>query len=108
MPCIRGRDIFGGAGLDGKGPRACGLLRRRSDTAVNSNAKYPCDYPFLIGALSHHQSRGRQVLGQLRRGRGPVRHPTVIGENVGGGDNKTEFNPDGSIRALPDLDAIAV
>ena len=30
--------------------------------------------------------------------------PLVIGENVGGGDNKTEFNPDGSIRALPDLD----
>ena len=49
---IRGR-VFGGAGLDPEKARTGDAAYCDADltTAVGSNAKYPCDYPFLIGAL---------------------------------------------------------
>lgn len=70
---------------------------------MGSNAKYPCDYPFLIGALSRNPVVDK-YWDSFAVGAALCGIPLVIGENVGGGDNKTEFNPDGSIRALPDLD----
>ena len=60
-------------------------------------------YPFLIGALSRNPVVDK-YWDSFAVGAALCGIPLVIGENVGGGDNKTEFNPDGSIRALPDLD----
>ena len=52
---IRGR-VFGGAGLDPEKARTGDAAYCDADltTTVGSNAKYPCDYPFLIGALSRY------------------------------------------------------
>ena len=101
---IRGR-VFGGAGLDPEKARTGDAAYCDADltTAVGSNAKYPCDYPFLIGALSRNPVVDK-YWDSFAVGAALCGIPLVIGENVGGGDNKTEFNPDGSIRALPDLD----
>ena len=101
---IRGR-VFGGAGLDPEKARTGDAAYCDADltTTVGSNAKYPCDYPFLIGALSRNPVVDK-YWDSFAVGAALCGIPLVIGENVGGGDNKTEFNPDGSIRALPDLD----
>ena len=103
---IRGR-VFGGAGLDPEKARTGDAAYCDADltTAVGSNAKYPCDYPFLIGALSRNPVVDK-YWDSFAVGAALCGIPLVIGENVGGGDNKTEFNPDGSIRALPDLDIV--
>ena len=100
---IRGR-VFGGAGLDPEKARTGDAAYCDADltTAVGSNAKYPCDYPFLIGALSRNPVVDK-YWDSFAVGAALCGIPLVIGENVGGGDNKTEFNPDGSIRALPDI-----
>ncbi len=101
---IRGR-VFSGAGLDPEKARTGDAAYCDADltTTVGSNAKYPCDYPFLIGALSRNPVVDK-YWDSFAVGAALCGIPLVIGENVGGGDNKTEFNPDGSIRALPDLD----
>ena len=97
---IRGR-VFGGAGLDPEKARTGDAAYCDADltTAVGSNAKYPCDYPFLIGALSRNPVVDK-YWDSFAVGAALCGIPLVIGENVGGGDNKTEFNPDGSIRYI--------
>ena len=93
---IRGR-VFGGAGLDPEKARTGDAAYCDADltTAVGSNAKYPCDYPFLIGALSRNPVVDK-YWDSFAVGAALCGIPLVIGENVGGGDNKTEFNPDGA------------
>lgn len=101
---IRGR-VFGGIGLDPEKARAgdAAYCDAKLTTHLGVNAQYCCDYPFLIGALSRNPVVDK-YWDSFAVGAALCGIPLVIGENVGGGDNKTQFHPDGSIRALPDLD----
>lgn len=102
---IRGR-MHGGDGLDPQKARAgdAAYCDATLHTTVGSHARYACDYPFLIGALSRNPVVDK-YWDSLAVGAALCGIPLVIGENVGGGDRKTVFNADGSIRSLPDLDA---
>ena len=101
---IRGR-VFGGAGLDKEKARLgdAAYCDAVLSTRIGSHVKAPSRYPFVIGALSRNPVVDK-YWDSFAIGAALCGIPLVIGENVGGGDNKTEFNPDGSIRALPDLD----
>ena len=101
---VRGR-MYGGEGLDPAKAAADDAAYCDADlhTVVGSHARYDCSYPFLIGALSRNPVVDK-YWDSFAIGAALCGIPLVIGENVGGGDSKTEFNADGSIRALPDLD----
>lgn len=101
---VRGR-MFGSEGLQPAKARANDAAYCDVDleTRVGTHAQYVCSYPFLVGALSRNPVVDK-YWDSFAVGAALCGIPLVIGENVGGGDNKTEFNPDGTIRALPDLD----
>lgn len=101
---VRGR-MYGGAGLDPQKAATGDAAYCDADirTVVGKNARYACDYPFLVGALSRNPVVDK-YWDSFAVGAALCGIPLVIGENVGGGDKKTERNADGSIRALPDLD----
>ena len=101
---MRGR-VFGGAGLDKEKARLgdAAYCDAVLSPRIGSHVKAPSRYPFVIGALSRNPVVDK-YWDSFAIGAALCGIPLVIGENVGGGDNKTEFNPDGSIRALPDLD----
>lgn len=101
---IRGR-VFGSEGADQAKARLGDVAYCDADltTKIGSIAQYPCEYPFLIGALSRNPVVDK-YWDSYAVGAALCGIPLVIGENVGGGDNKTEFNSDGTIRSLPDLD----
>lgn len=73
------------------------------ENTLGTHARYACSYPFLVGALSRNPVVDK-YWDSFAVGAALCGIPLVIGENVGGGDNKTEFHADGSIKALPDLD----
>ena len=101
---VRGR-LYGGAGLD-PAKAATGdaaYCDASLSTVVGRHARYACDFPFLIGALSRNPVVDK-YWDSFAVGAALCGIPLVIGENVGGGDKNTARNADGSIRALPDLD----
>lgn len=101
---IRGR-AFGGKGLDEAAARSgdVAYVDARLETRIGTHARYDCRYPFVIGALSRNPVVDK-YWDSFAVGAALCGIPLVIGENVGGGDRKTVFNADGSIRELPDLD----
>lgn len=101
---IKGR-VFGAAGVDKEKARKgdVAYCDAALETEIGSNARALCSYPFVIGALSRNPVVDK-YWDSFAVGAAICGIPLVIGENVGGGDRCTEFNADGSIRALPDLD----
>ncbi len=101
---IKGR-VFGAAGIDRERARSGDVAYCDAvlETPLGSGARAPCSYPFVIGALSRNPVVDK-YWDSFAVGAAVCGIPLVIGENVGGGDRRTEFNADGSIKALPDLD----
>lgn len=99
---IRGR-VYGAAGLDTEKARSGDVTYTDANIQTRIGSGYECSFPFVIGALSRNPVVDK-YWDSFAVGAALCGIPLVIGENVGGGDNKTEFNSDGSIKRLPDLD----
>ncbi|WP_297827603.1 FMN-binding glutamate synthase family protein, partial [uncultured Desulfovibrio sp.] len=101
---IRGR-VFGAEGLDAEQAASGDVTYTDAviATHLGSHAAWPCRFPFVLGALSRNPVVDK-YWDSFAVGAALCGIPLVIGENVGGGDTRTVFNKDGSIKALPDLD----
>lgn len=101
---VRGR-MFGATGADAVQARSGDIAYcdARLDTRIGSESKTPSRYPFIIGALSRNPVVDK-YWDSFAIGAALCGIPLVIGENVGGGDNKTRFAANGRVEALPDLD----
>lgn len=99
---IRGR-VYGAEGLDPSQAKIGDVTYTDAKISTTLGSGYECRFPFVIGALSRNPVVDK-YWDSFAVGAALCGIPLVIGENVGGGDNRTEFNKDGSIRKLPDLD----
>lgn len=101
---IRGT-IFGSKGFDQK-QAATGDIAycdTRLETAIGATSQTKSRFPLVIGALSRNPVVDK-YWNSFAVGAALCGIPLVIGENVGGGDRKTEYSGR-KITRLPDLDA---
>lgn len=101
---IRGR-IYGSEGLpeEQAASKDVTYTDARIGLRLGTNGAYDCRFPFVIGALSRNPVVDK-YWDSFAIGAALCGIPLVIGENVGGGDTKTEFDRNGVITRLPDLD----
>lgn len=97
--------LYGAVGLDKRKRLEGDVCYADADLSVSfgRNVTVRSPYPFLIGALSRNPVVDK-YWPSFAVGAALCGLPLVIGENVGGGDSRTEYDAHGRVSRLPDLD----